>query len=149
MNVDVTTCVQIQRPAPEGGACQRDSDCAAGKCQGGSFRRRCQLESCERSGDCPSGFLCGPVRMVTAGVRISDPMCLSPTGTSCPDGEADPFLADCMSGICKNGRCACGANGSTCATGHDCCDPAAICMKMGGAELGQCKSGPADAGATD
>jgi hypothetical protein len=111
-------------PAPLGGACALDTDCASRLCGKSAFLTTAIVsaasgvctQTCCTSGDCPSGFVCfsggtGGSYCVDEAKAGRTP----PTTGGKPAGEACTGSTECRSGLCSNDVCL-----DTCCLQSDC-----------------------------
>ncbi len=91
-------------PGGAGAPCAERADCAGWVCQGRCF------DACAPEGACPPGQVCLPLH--------TQAVCVTAGGG---DPEAPCGVgADCLSGVCRGGRCASACPEGTCADDRDC-----------------------------
>jgi hypothetical protein len=92
--------------------CEKDYHCCTGTCTNGICACGITRTACDIAGDCCTGLVCD---VIATGAGL----CVAPAKGAC---EQD---ADCLSLICRNGRCNCGTpqNLAKCLTNTDCCTP--------------------------
>lgn len=131
--VDDATAAKSGRCKPKCGPCER---CQRGDCKRKNGKKRCTRGKCkprEDLIDCPAGQVrnivtCGCCQIggetcPFAGVNnCCSGSCPGGTCESKRSGDACAFGAECGTGVCRDGSCACSELRQPCFQNFDCCD---------------------------